>query len=51
MAVAQALLDTDILSAILRQNPVVIPKARSYLGDYGLINLVTILKLMEKLVQ
>ncbi len=35
MAVAQALLDTDILSAILRQNPVVIPKARSYLGDYG----------------
>ncbi len=28
----QVLLDTDILSAIMRKNPAVIPKARSYLA-------------------
>lgn len=33
MAVAQVVLDTDILSAIMRQNPVVIPKARAYLDS------------------
>ncbi|MGV0028444.1 PIN domain-containing protein [Phormidesmis priestleyi] len=31
MTVLLALLDTDILSAIMRQNPVVIPKAQVYL--------------------
>ena len=35
MAVPQVVLDTDIISAILRQNPVVIPKARSYLDEHG----------------
>lgn len=31
MTVLHALLDTDILSAIMRQDPVVIPKAQAYL--------------------
>lgn len=35
MAVAQVVLDTDILSTIMRQNPVVIPKARAYLAKHG----------------
>jgi tRNA(fMet)-specific endonuclease VapC len=35
MAVAQVVLDTDILSAIMRQNPVVIPKAREYLAEHS----------------
>jgi tRNA(fMet)-specific endonuclease VapC len=35
MALARILLDTDILSAIMRQNPVVIPKARVYLAEHG----------------
>lgn len=35
MAVAQVVLDTDILSAIMRQNPVVIPKARAYLDEHS----------------
>ena len=28
-------MDTDILSAIMKKNPVVIPKARSYLAEHG----------------
>ena len=35
MALPQVLLDTDILSAILRQNQLVIPKARAYLAEHG----------------
>lgn len=35
MAVGEVVLDTDILSAIMRQNPVVIPKAREYLAEHG----------------
>ncbi len=35
MAVAEVVLDTDILSAIMRQHPVVIPKAREYLLEHG----------------
>jgi tRNA(fMet)-specific endonuclease VapC len=35
MAVAEVVLDTDILSAIMRQHPVVILKAREYLLDHG----------------
>jgi tRNA(fMet)-specific endonuclease VapC len=31
----ESLLDTDILSSIMRQNPVVIPRARKYLSEYG----------------
>jgi tRNA(fMet)-specific endonuclease VapC len=31
----QVVLDTDILSAVMKKNPVVIPKARSYLAEYG----------------
>lgn len=31
----QVVLDTDILSAIMKKNPVVIPKARSYLAEHG----------------
>lgn len=29
------LLDTDILSAIMRRNPIAIPKSRAYLQEYG----------------
>lgn len=35
MALAEAVLDTDILSAIMRQHPVVLSKARPYLAEYG----------------
>lgn len=35
MTIARLVLDTDILSAIMRQNPVVIPKAREYLTEHG----------------
>ena len=28
-------MDTDILSAVMKKNPVVIPKARSYLAEHG----------------
>ncbi len=35
MAQQKVLLDTDILSAIMRQNPLVIPKAQIYLSTYG----------------
>ena len=35
MATAQAVLDTDTLSAIMRQDPTVIPKARTYLVQHG----------------
>ena len=35
MAVPPLVLDTDILSAIMRQNPAVIPKARTYLEEHG----------------
>lgn len=34
MATRLTLLDTDILSAIMRQHPVVIPKAQAYLMDH-----------------
>ena len=30
-----AVLDTDILSSIMRQNPRVVSKARTYLAEYG----------------
>ena len=32
---AHLVLDTDILSAVMKKNPVVIPKARSYLAEHG----------------
>ncbi len=35
MATAQAVLDTDTLSVIMRQDPTVIPKARTYLVQHG----------------
>ena len=35
MALPQVLLDTDILSAIMRQNHLVTPKARAYLAEHG----------------
>ncbi len=35
MARSQVVLDTDILSLIMRQNPVVISKARVYLSEHG----------------
>ena len=35
MTVLPVLLDTDILSAIMRQDPVVIPKAQEYLLAHG----------------
>jgi tRNA(fMet)-specific endonuclease VapC len=35
MALAQVVLDTDILSAIMRRNPVVLPKAHDYLAEHG----------------
>jgi tRNA(fMet)-specific endonuclease VapC len=35
MALARVVLDTDILSAILRRNPLVLPKAQAYLAEHG----------------
>ena len=35
MALSQVLLDTDILASIMRQNSIVIPRARLYLAEYG----------------
>ena len=35
MTIRQAIVDTDILSAVMRRNPVVIPRALSYLSEYG----------------
>lgn len=35
MAVTQVVMDTDILSAVMRKNPLVIPKARAYVSAYG----------------
>jgi len=35
MALPRVVLDTDILSAILKQNQLVIPKARAYLAEHG----------------
>ena len=35
MAITQVIVDTDILSAVMRKNPVVIPKARAYVSKYG----------------
>ena len=39
MPIAQGIVDTDILSAVMRKNPVVIPKARAYIREYGLFTL------------
>lgn len=33
--VARVVLDTDILSAIMRKNPIVLPKALTYLAAHG----------------
>jgi tRNA(fMet)-specific endonuclease VapC len=35
MASTPMILDTDVLSAIMRCNPVVVPKARAYLAEHG----------------
>jgi tRNA(fMet)-specific endonuclease VapC len=35
MPISQGIVDTDILSAVMRRNPVVIPKARAYIREYG----------------
>jgi tRNA(fMet)-specific endonuclease VapC len=35
MVLSPALLDTDVLSAIMRKNPMVLPNARAYLVEYG----------------
>jgi len=34
MPISQGIVDTDILSAVMRRNPVVIPKARAYIREY-----------------
>jgi hypothetical protein len=34
MSVAPALLDTDILSELLKQHPAVLQKAQAYLADH-----------------
>lgn len=39
MAFSQMVLDTDILTAILRRNPTVISKARDYLTEFGRFHL------------
>jgi tRNA(fMet)-specific endonuclease VapC len=31
----QVVVDTDILSAIMKKNPIVLPKARGYLAEHG----------------
>jgi len=35
VTVKQVIMDTDILSAVMRKNPLVLPKARSYISEYG----------------
>lgn len=35
MPLAPAVLDTDILSAILKKDPAVLPRARAYLSEHG----------------
>jgi len=35
MAITRVIMDTDILSAVMRKNPAVIPKARAYMSEYG----------------
>jgi tRNA(fMet)-specific endonuclease VapC len=35
MSLSQVILDTDILSALMRKNPVVLAKARTYLAQHG----------------
>ena len=35
MSISHGIMDTDILSAIMRRNPIVIPKARAYIREYG----------------
>ena len=35
MALPRALLDTDILSAVMKGNPAVIARARAYLAEHG----------------
>jgi tRNA(fMet)-specific endonuclease VapC len=37
MAQPQALLDTDILSAVMRGNPRVVSRARAYLAEHGVL--------------
>ncbi len=39
MAVSPLVLDTDILSAIMRRNPTVIPRARTYLEEHDQFDL------------
>ena len=39
MAFSQMVLDTDILTAILRRNPTAIPNARAYLAEHGRFHL------------
>lgn len=35
MPLSQGIVDTDILSAVMRRNSVVIPKAHAYIREYG----------------
>ena len=35
MPLAPAVLDTDILSAVLKKEPAVLPLARAYLAEHG----------------
>lgn len=42
MTLGRIVLDTDILSAIMRQNPQVLPKARAYLDEHRQFTLSTI---------
>ena len=35
MPISQGIVDTDILSAVMRKNPDVIPKARAYIRKYS----------------
>jgi len=39
MAVSQVILDTDILTAIMRRNPIAIPRARLYLRTHNRFHL------------
>ena len=35
MAIMKVIVDTDILSAVMRKNPIVLPEARAYVSEYG----------------
>lgn len=51
MAITQVIMDTDTLSAVMRKNPVVMPKALAYISEYGqfTFSIITIYEILRSL--